>query len=142
MILVFPCTYLVTDLCGCQGLLHYSGLNAFSSPLQAARGNRERMQSRAHVTSGGLPKAPPLRQQAVGLHAHQGTSLPATYTHAKATLKRSTGYQSPVSLALGLLPAYVVLGGLNDEPHAFQHVGNVVDPSLLYAQRLSRFVQV
>ena len=41
-----------------------------------------------------------------------------------------------------LLPPYVILGGLRDKPYALQHIGDVVDPSLLDSQCLSSFIQV
>lgn len=41
-----------------------------------------------------------------------------------------------------LLPAYVVLGGLCDKPYALQHIGDVVDPSLLDPQGLCSLIQV
>ena len=83
------------------------------------------------------PASPPAKLYGYTPHI---SSLLSPHTHAKAALERCTGAQVPAPPVPGLLPAYVVLRCLSDEPHALQHVGNVVDPSLLYVQRLSRFV--
>ena len=89
-----------------------------------------------HVTSGGL----------LGRRWAWGTRDTRTHnTHIREALPllaRLLLSPPPSPGPLDLLPPYVVLGGLRDEPDTFQNVGYVVDTSLLDAERLGSFVEV